>query len=89
MKRATKAVVRTAGALTAVPVALAGFGAPALAGALLVVLIVVAAICWTITDADRTGRLAMLIDASRGNGRQAPMRRTRPAAGGDATGGGQ
>jgi hypothetical protein len=53
------------------------------AGALLALLIVVAAPCWTITDAGHTGRLAMLIDASRGNDRQPPVtgHRALPAAG--------
>jgi hypothetical protein len=57
-------------ALAIAPVALAGLTAPAWAGTVLVVLIVVAALCWTITDSDRSGRLAMLIEASRGKGRQ-------------------
>ena len=81
MKRASKTAVRTVGTLAVVPMALAGLGAPALAGTALVVLIVVAALCWTIADTDRTGRLAMLIDASRGNGRQG--QRALPAAGTD------
>lgn len=81
MKRAYKTAARTVGALAVVPVALAGLGTPALAGTALVVLIVAAALCWIIADAGRTGRLAMLIDASRGNGRQG--QRVLPAAGAD------
>jgi hypothetical protein len=81
VKRESKTAVRTAGALTAVPLALARLGAPALAGTALVVLIVVAALCWIIADAGRSGRLAILIDASRGNGRQG--QRALPAAGAD------
>lgn len=82
MKRASKSMLRTA--LAAVPVAaLAGLSTAALVGATLVALIVIAALCWTLTDADRSGRLAMLIDASRGHDRQ-PRERSRaafPAAG--------
>ena len=79
MKRARNGVMRTAGALAVVPVALAGLDLPALAGTALVMLIVVAALCWIISDADRTGRLAMLIDATRSNGRRG--QRALPAAG--------
>jgi hypothetical protein len=44
---------------------LAVLGAPVLAGAVLVVLIVVVALCWTLTYAGRSGRFAMLIGAWR------------------------
>jgi hypothetical protein len=62
MKRASRAVFRAA----AVPALLAGFAAHALTGAVLVVLILVAAVCWTITDPERSQRLATLIKAFRG-----------------------
>jgi hypothetical protein len=56
------------GTLATVPVALAGLSAPAMVGTVLVVLIVVAALCWTITDSGRSQRLAMLIHACRRGG---------------------
>ena len=80
MRRASKIMMQAGGALVAVPVALAGLGWPALAGVALVVVIVVATLCWTISDAERSRRLAMLIDASRGN-RQPPPTSALPASG--------
>jgi hypothetical protein len=76
-------MMQAAGTLAAVPVALAGLGWPALAGAALVVLLVIATLCWTISDGERSRRLAMLIDAIRGNGRPPPAAAL-PAAGSDA-----
>ena len=52
---------RAAGALAAVPAALAGVSWRTLAGMTLAVLIFAAALCWTITDSGRSRRLAMLI----------------------------
>jgi hypothetical protein len=57
-------------ALAAVPVALAALSAPVLTGIVVVALIIVAALCWTISDTDRSQRLAMIIDATRGNTRR-------------------
>lgn len=67
MRRVTRVILRATGALTTIPLALAGLSARGLAGIVLIVLIVVAALCWTITDARRSHRLAMLIRAVRGN----------------------
>ena len=67
MKKASKIMKWAAGTLAVVPAALAGFGAPAIATVALVILIVVAALCWTIMDEHRSERLAMLISAWRGN----------------------
>jgi hypothetical protein len=71
---------RVAGALAAVPVALAGVSWHTLAGMTLAVLIFTAALSWTITDSGRSRRLAMLIRAWRGHvGRPAaPAHRARP-----------
>jgi hypothetical protein len=68
-----------AGALAAVPAALAGLSVRGLAGAAVIVVIVTAALCWIITDAGRSERLAMLICAWRGGTRQQAPRR-QPAA---------
>lgn len=46
--------------------ALAGLGVRDLAGALVAVLIVVAALCWVLADEDRSRRLAQIIGAWRG-----------------------
>ena len=77
---------RAAGALAAVPVALAGVSWHTLARMTLAVLIFTAALCWTITDSGRSGgsrRLAMLIRAWRGHvGRPAaPAHRAPPGWG--------
>jgi hypothetical protein len=71
VKRTPRFTRWEAGAVVAVPVALSGLGVPAVAGAVLVVLIVVVAICWTIMDTARSRRLAMLIRTVR----RAPSRR--------------
>jgi hypothetical protein len=68
-----------AGALAAVPVALAGMGWPALAVVVVVALILVAAGCWVVADSGRARRLAMLIHAWRGTTASA-INRARPAA---------
>jgi len=73
--RAGAVVRRVAGVATAVPVALAGWHA--LAGVIALAVIVVAAVCWTIANADRSRHLAMLFKAWRGNGRQAAGRAPR------------
>jgi hypothetical protein len=66
MKRAAMRIRPAAGPIAAIPIALAALGAPALAaGAVLVALVVIAATCWTISDTDRTQRLAALINATR------------------------
>ena len=72
MKRTAGVLLRATATLAAVPAALAGLSLYALAGAAVVVLTVVATLCWTITDTDRSQRLAMLISACRSNGRQPP-----------------
>lgn len=66
MSRAGRVLRRSAGALAAVPAVLAGLSMRDLAGALIVVVITVAALCWVIKDAARSERLAMLIGAWRG-----------------------
>jgi len=48
---------------------LAGLGLHALTAGVLIVLIIVAALCWVIVDTGRSRRLAMLIRAWRGKGR--------------------
>lgn len=68
-----------AGVLAAVPAVLAGLSVRDLAGVLVVVVIVVAAVCWVITDTGRTKRLTMLIKACRESGRPQPAR-AMPAA---------
>ena len=57
--------------------ALAGLGVRDLAGVLVVVLIVVAALCWVLADEDRSRRLAGILGAWRG---------ARPHAVGQSTG---
>jgi hypothetical protein len=46
--------------------ALAGLGVRDLAGALVVLLIMVAALCWVLADEDRSRRLAGILGAWRG-----------------------
>ena len=67
VNRPVKVVRRATGAMAAVQAAVVVLSLHAVAVVVLVVLIVVGAICWTITDADRSERLAMLIDAIRGS----------------------
>jgi hypothetical protein len=67
VRRAPRVTLLTAGA---VPVLLAGFGLHILTDTVLIVLILVVAVCWTITDPGRARRLAMLIKALRGDNRQ-------------------
>jgi hypothetical protein len=55
-------------AVPGIPAAVAGVSVRALAGTVLAVMIVVAALCWVIADPDRTGRLVELIAAARGRG---------------------
>jgi hypothetical protein len=55
-------------------VALAWLSWHILAGLAMVVLIVVGAVCWVITDAGRSQQLAMLIKAWRGSARQKATR---------------
>jgi hypothetical protein len=62
------------GAVAGIPAGLAALGPRVLAGTAVVVLIVVMAVCWTITDAGRSERLAMLIRAGRGVAGQPPGR---------------
>lgn len=76
MNRAARVMLRATGTLAAVPAVLAGLSLHALAGAAVVVLIVTAGLCWTIADADRSQRLAMLISACRSNSRQLPPAET-------------
>jgi hypothetical protein len=72
MKRTAGVMLRATATLAAVPAALAGLSLYALACAAVVVLAVAAILCWTITDTDRSQRLAMLISACRSNDRQLP-----------------
>ena len=67
MKRVATVMRRAAGSAGAV--ALAGLSWHILAGLAVVVLIVVGAVCWVITDAGRSQRLIMLIKAWRGSSR--------------------
>jgi len=68
VKRVATVMRRATG--TAGTVALAGLSWHILAGLAMVVLVVVGAGCWVISDAGRSQRLAMLIKAWRGNARQ-------------------
>jgi cell division protein FtsW (lipid II flippase) len=72
VKRAATVMLRAVG--TAGTVALAGLSWHILAVLAVAVLIVVGAVCWVITDAGRSQRLAMLIRAWRGSARQKPTR---------------
>lgn len=67
MRRAAAVIRRTPAVLAAVPVALAGLSWHVLIGIVVAVLIVVLAVCWTITDNGRTRRLTTLIKAWRGS----------------------
>lgn len=67
MRRAAAVMRRTPAVLAAVPVALAGLSWHVLVGIVVAVLIVVLAVCWTITDNGRTRRLTTLIKAWRGS----------------------
>jgi hypothetical protein len=78
MKRTARVILRATGTLAAVPAVLAGLSLHALVGAVVIVLIVMATLCWTIADTDRSQRLAMLISACRGNSRQPPSLLKRP-----------
>jgi hypothetical protein len=70
--------------------ALAGLGVRDLAGALVVILIVVAALCWVLANEDRSRRLAEILGAWRAPARALPAsRRGRPpgaSAAGDGSG---
>ena len=55
------------GLTAAIPMALTGAGIYVLLAAALLALVMVGTLCWTITDPERSERLAMLIDATRGN----------------------
>jgi hypothetical protein len=70
MKHASGVVKWVAGCVVAAPLAISGFSAVVMAEAASIVIIVVAALCWAITDSQRARRLAMLIAACRGDERQ-------------------
>ena len=72
MKRVATVIRRAAGSASAL--ALAGLSWHILAGLAVAVLIVVGTVCWVITDAGRSQRLAMLIKAWRGSARQKATR---------------
>jgi hypothetical protein len=61
--------------------ALAGLGMRDLAGALVVVLIVVVALCWVLANEDRSQRLAQIIAAGRGTRPRPTDQPTRKAPG--------
>jgi hypothetical protein len=63
-----------AGATAAIPLALSGLSAYLILGIVLLIITAIGAVCWTITDDGRSGRLAMLIDAMRGNNRRRRLR---------------
>jgi hypothetical protein len=71
---------RIAGALATVPAVLAGLSVRDLAGALVAMVIVMGVVCWVVTDAARTRRLATLIHAWRGGTPQSQLSRPRPEA---------
>lgn len=78
MTRAAKAAFKVAATLAAtIPVALSRLSADVILGVALLACIIVGALCWTITDWSRSERLAMLIDATRGNGRQVSRKLSR------------
>lgn len=71
MKRASRAALKLVAGLTAaVPLALSGLSSYLVLAILILIIVAIGAICWTITDDARSGRLAMLIDAIRGNKRR-------------------
>lgn len=72
MKRVAMVIRCAAGSVGAL--ALAGVSWHILAVLAVVVLMVVGAVCWVITDAGRSQRLAMLIRAWRGSARQKATR---------------
>jgi hypothetical protein len=75
VKHIATLIRRAAGNLAAVPAVIAMVSLHAEAAIVLMVLIVVGAVCWTITNAERSERLAMLISALRGS---ANLRSSRP-----------
>jgi hypothetical protein len=71
---------RIAGALATVPAVLAGLSVRDLAGALAAIVIVMGVVCWVVTDAARTRRLATLIYAWRGGAPQSQLPRPQAEA---------
>jgi hypothetical protein len=71
MKRVSRAVLKLMGGVTAaIPLALSGLSTYLILAIVLLTIAAIGAVCWAITDDDRSGRLAMLIDAIRGNSRK-------------------
>lgn len=71
MKRVSRAALKLiAGVTAAIPLALSGLSVYLILAIVLLTLAAIGAICWTITDEDRSGRLAMLIEAVRGKSRK-------------------
>jgi hypothetical protein len=64
--RVLKAMLKISGGLAAGTALLAGLGHPVTVVAAIVMLALIAAICWIIADGSRTARLAFLISAARG-----------------------
>jgi hypothetical protein len=62
----------TGGAAVSIPAWLAGMSARDLDGALVVVLLVAAVLCWAIADEGRSRRLAWILNAWRGRGLPQP-----------------
>jgi hypothetical protein len=69
-----------AGAVVVIPVALAWLSTGGSVDPVLVVLIVVTALCWVITDPGRSKRLTMLIRAWRGGRQQGGSKRPSSAS---------
>jgi hypothetical protein len=74
MKQTAKMAMKTVTGVTAAVLALTGLSTHLVAGAALLGLVTVGAVCWVITDSGRSERLAMLIDAIHGNYHQGARR---------------
>jgi hypothetical protein len=81
VKQPSKVVLSTAGSLAATILTLTGLSIAEAGIAMLGLM--VCALCWTITDSGRSQRLAMLIDAIRGNNRQQTPQQERIARAAD------
>lgn len=74
MSKAAKALLKVGGTIAMSSAAVVGLSVPVTAAAAIVVLALIVAVCWTITDSNRSARLALLISATRGQlGNRAPQ----------------
>ncbi len=73
MSKAAKALPKAGGTIAVGSAAIVGLSVAVTAAAAIVVLALIMAVCWTITDSNRSARLALLISATRGqSGNRAP-----------------